>query len=118
MHDLAAEHPEKLRELVNLWFAEAGANGAFPLDDRSALEILQTPRPQLASPRERYIYYPDVADIPEHQAANVHNRSFVIGAQLDIPAPGAQGVIFAHGARFGGHALYIKNNRLRYVNSR
>ena len=37
--------PEKVRELVNLWFAEAGANGAFPLDDRSALEIILTPRP-------------------------------------------------------------------------
>ena len=35
LHNLAAEHPEKVRELVNLWFAEAGANGAFPLDDRS-----------------------------------------------------------------------------------
>ena len=45
LHDLAAEEPEKLRELVNLWFAEAGRNGAFPLDDRSALEIILTPRP-------------------------------------------------------------------------
>ncbi len=35
VHNLAAEHPEKVRELVGLWFAEAGANGAFPLDDRS-----------------------------------------------------------------------------------
>jgi arylsulfatase A-like enzyme len=60
LHDLAAEHPDKLREMVNLWFAEAGANGAFPLDDRSALEILLTPRPQLASPRDRYVYYPDL----------------------------------------------------------
>ena len=50
LHDLAAEHPDKLRELVNLWFAEAGQNEAFPLDDRSALEIMITPRPQLASP--------------------------------------------------------------------
>ncbi len=39
LHDLAAEQPEKLRELVNLWYAEAGANDGFPLDDRSALEI-------------------------------------------------------------------------------
>ena len=45
LHDLAAEHPEKVRELVNLWFAEAGANHAFPLDDRSPLEIILTPRP-------------------------------------------------------------------------
>ena len=49
MRNLAAEQPEKVRELVNLWFAEAGRNQAFPLDDRSALEILLTPRP--CSPR-------------------------------------------------------------------
>ena len=24
-------------------------------------------------------------------------------------------MLFAHGCRFGGHALYVKNNRLRYV---
>ncbi len=40
LHDRAAEQPEKLRELVNLWFAEAGANIAFPLDDRSAVPLL------------------------------------------------------------------------------
>jgi len=90
LHDLAAEHPDKLRWLINLWFAEAGANGAFPLDDRSAVEIPTTPRPRLASPRDRYIYYPGVADVPEVQAVNVHNRSFTIGAQVDIPAPGAE----------------------------
>jgi arylsulfatase A-like enzyme len=117
IHNLAAEQPEKLRELVNLWFAEAGANGAFPLDDRSALEILLTPRPQLAKPTNRYRYYPYVASVPEHQAVNVHNRSFTIGALVDLPAPGAQGVLFAQGSRFGGHALYVKDNQLRYVNN-
>jgi arylsulfatase len=117
VHDLAAEHPEKVRELVNLWFAEAGDNQAFPLDDRSALEIILTPRPQLSPPRDRYAYFPDTAEVPEAQAVNVRNRSFTIGALVDIPAPGAQGVLFAHGSRFGGHALYIKNNRLHYVNN-
>src|SRR6185312_17006784 len=63
LHDLAAEQPDKLRELVNLWYAEAGDNGAFPLDDRSALEILTTPRPQLASPRDRYVYFPGTAEV-------------------------------------------------------
>jgi hypothetical protein len=117
LHDLAAEQPDKLREMVNLWFAEAGANGAFPLDDRSAVEIINTPRPQLASPRDRYVYYPDVADVPEAQAVNIRNRSYAIGALVDIAAPGAQGVLFAHGARFGGHALYVKDSRLHYVYS-
>ena len=117
VRNLVAEQPEKVRELVNLWFAEAGQNDAFPLDDRSALEIISTARPQLASARDRYAYFPGAAEVPEAQAVNVRNRSFTIGALVDIPAPGAQGVLFAHGSRFGGHALYIKDNRLHYVNN-
>ena len=98
--------------MVNLWFAEAGANQAFPLDDRNVLELLTTPRPRLSPPRYRYVYYPDVADVPESQSVNVRNRSYTIGVQVDIPEGGAEGVLFAHGSRFGGHALYIKDHRL------
>ena len=53
--------------------------------------------------------------MPESQAVNIRNRSYAIGALVDIPAPGAEGVLFAHGSRFGGHALYVKDNRLHYV---
>jgi arylsulfatase A-like enzyme len=115
LHDIAAEHPVKLKELVSLWYAQAGANGAFPLDDRSGLEVFNTPRPQLSQPRDRYVYYPDVADVPESQAVNIRNRSYSLAAVVDIPTPGAEGVLFAHGSRFGGHALYIKDNRLHYA---
>ena len=101
--------------MINLWYSEAGANGAFPLDDRSPLEIFVTPRPLLSPARDRYVYYPDVAEVPESQAVNIRNRSYAIGALVEIPAPGAEGVLFAHGSRFGGHALYIKDNRLHYV---
>ena len=41
----------------------------------------------------------------------------MIGALVDIPAPGAEGVLFAFGSRFGGHALYVKDDRLHYVNN-
>jgi arylsulfatase len=115
VHDLAAEEPELLQQLINLWYAEAGANGAFPLDDRSALEIFVTPRPLLSPARNRYVYYPELAEVPESQAVNIRNRSYAIAALVDIPATGAEGVLFAHGSRFGGHALYIKDNRLHYV---
>ena len=117
VNNLAAEQPDKLRELVNIWFSEAGANGAFPLDDRTPVEILTEPRPQLTAPRNRYVYFPDTAPVSEWQAVNTRNRSFVIGALVDIPTPGAEGVLFAIGSRFGGHALYVKDNRLHYVNN-
>jgi len=115
LHNLADDNPEKVRELVNLWYAEAGSNGAFPLDDRSPIEIFMTPRPVLSPPRDRYVYFPDTSEVPESQAVNLRNRSFSIGALVDIPAPGAEGVLFAHGSPFGGHALYVKDNRLHYV---
>ena len=117
LHDLAAEQPDKLREMVNLWYAEAGANEGFPLDDRSALEIFISPRPQLSRAASRYVYFPEHAEVPEAQAVVVRGRSFVIGALVDIPEPGAQGVLFSQGSRFGGHSLYVKDNRLHYVNS-
>jgi arylsulfatase len=117
LHNLAEEHPDKLRELVNLWFAEAGRNQAFPLDDRSAFEIFMTPRPLLTAPRDRYVYFPGMSEVPESQSVNIRNRSFVLGALVDLPRPGAAGVLFAHGSEFGGHSLYVKDNRLHYVNN-
>jgi len=117
IHDLAAEQPDRLAELIGLWFYEAGANHAFPLDDRSALEIILTPRPQLIPVRDRYVYRPGAAEIPEHVAVNLRNRDFTIGALVDLPDGGADGVLFAHGSRFGGHALYVRGNRLHYVNN-
>ncbi|HEU4947293.1 MAG TPA: arylsulfatase [Kribbella sp.] len=115
LHDLADEQPDRLNELIGLWFYEAGINHAFPLDDRGPVELMTTPRPQLISPRDRYVYHPGGAEVPESVAVNVRNRSFTIGALVDLPGPGAQGVLFAHGSRFGGHALYVKDNRLHYV---
>jgi len=69
----------------------------------------------LSPARNRYVYYPNTAEVPESQAVNIRNRSFSIGALVDIPDAGAEGVLFAQGSRFGGHALYVKDNRLQYV---
>ena len=79
IHDLAAELPDKLGEMVHLWFAEAGRNGAFPLDDRPVLEIALTERPQLSAPRDEYIYYPAWRRRPrgaggEHPQPLLHHR--------------------------------------------
>ena len=69
-----------------------------------ALEIILDARPQLAAPRDRYIYRPAELRFPSRVAVNIRNRSYTIGALVDFPEAGAQGVIFAHGSRFGGHA--------------
>lgn len=114
-HDLAAEEPAKLQELIALWWAEAGAHQALPLESRGAIDILLTPRPQLSRDRDRYVYYPGGAEIPESVTPNIRNRSFTIAVELDVTTPEANGVLFSQGACFGGHSLYVKNGRLKYV---
>ena len=47
-HDLADQHPDKLQELIALWWTEAGKYQALPLESRDAIEIFMTERPQLA----------------------------------------------------------------------
>jgi len=61
------------------------------------------------------VYYPDTAAVPEGVAVNVRNRSYKILANVDITDANAGGVIFAHGSRFGGHSLFIKDHKLYYV---
>jgi arylsulfatase A-like enzyme len=115
IHNLAAEHPERLEELKGLWFYYAGIYKGLPLDDRSAREILATPRPQPSEPRGRYVYYPGTAEVPESVAVNIRRRSFTIAAGVTIDTPEAEGVLFAHGGVGGGHSLYVKDGRAHYV---
>ena len=112
--NLAEKHPEKLKELIDAWFEEADANFVLPLDDRTAVEQLGNARPQAEPPRNRYIYYPDTAPVPEGAAVNVRGRSYKIIADVEVTKD-TEGVLFAHGSRFGGHTLFIKDGKLHYV---
>src|SRR5262249_23601812 len=67
------------------------------------------------APRDTYVYYPNTLEVPEAVAVNVRGRSFKIVAEVDVQSPEAGGVLFAHGHAFGGHALYIKDGKLKYV---
>ena len=116
-HDLAGRYPERLEELKRLWWSEAEKYQALPLETRDAVEAFTTPRPQLSKPRDRFIYYPGTAPVPESVAPDIRGRSYTIAAELDVETPEASGVLFSQGSRFGGHALYIRHGRLKYAYS-
>jgi hypothetical protein len=113
--NVAAKYPKKLKALIKTWFSEAKKNNVLPLDDRTAAELLGVERPSEEKPRERYLYYPGTSPVPEGVAVNTRGRSYKILADINIEHPDANGVIFAHGSRFGGHALFIKDRKLHYV---
>ena len=112
--NLADQHPEKLQDLISAWFEEADANFVLPLDDRPAIEVINDPRPQGESPRSRYVYFAETSPIPESNAVNIRGRSYKILADVEVTSD-SQGVIFAHGSRFGGHTLFIRDRKLHYV---
>src|SRR4029077_1535309 len=107
--------PAKLEALIKVWFEEAEKNFVLPLDDRTAVELLGIERTTEELPRERYVYYPGTSPVPEGVAVNCRGRSFKILADVEIKDPNCSGVIFAHGARFGGHGVFIKDKKLDYV---
>jgi arylsulfatase A-like enzyme len=113
--DLSEKRPDKLQELIALWWTEAGRLQALPLESRNAIEILGTDRPQLTKPKSQFIYFPGGAEIPESVAPNIRNRSYTIAAEVEIETPEAGGVLISQGSRFGGHALYVKDGKLKYA---
>jgi len=114
--DLADKHPEKLAELVEQWWVEAGKYNVLPLDSRMQLRMGER-KPGTMPDSRRYVYYPGGAPQFQYTAVDVKNRSHTITADVDIPAGGAEGVLLAHGSWFAGYSLYVRNRRLVYVHN-
>ncbi len=79
IRNVAAEHPDRLEQLKGLWFYYAGVYKGLPLDDRTALEIISSPRPQPSEPRGRYVYFPGRRTSPSR------SRSTSAGARSRSP---------------------------------
>lgn len=110
--DLAAQHPEKLKELTDLWLSEANKNNVLPLIDLgvAAMHAAEYHAPK----RNRYVYYPGTTEVPEAAAAPTLAVSFKILAEVEFTG-NSQGVIVAQGSRFGGYSLFVKGGKLFYV---
>ena len=112
--DLAQTHPEKLRELQDLFWIEASRNNVLPLDAGSNERMLDAQALSGARPRNHYTFYAGAVGIFEAAAPDTKNRSFSMVATVDIPATGAEGVLVAMGGRVGGYSLFVRGSRLHY----
>ncbi|WP_448494226.1 sulfatase-like hydrolase/transferase [Mycolicibacterium thermoresistibile] len=113
--DLAAEHPEKLEELKQLWFDEAAKYNGLPLGDLNLFETLGRWRPHLSRGRTSYTYYPGTAEVGLGAAVDIRGQSFTVLADVTVDAADAQGVIVKHGAGHGGYVLFLQDGRLHFV---
>ncbi len=110
--NVAKENPAKLKEMIDLWWVEAGRNGVLPLDDRRA--ELWRATTSWGDPRnkQRYIYRPPVDEIRMSTAPSLGNRTFTVTADIERTAQDTQGCVLTFGDGRSGFALYVLKDRL------
>ena len=111
-NNLAETYPEKLRELIDLWWIEVGKHGVLPLDDRRAEIFMLPPRPGSPHFRREYTYYPPIPQMPSGASAPFGSRSWLMQAEIERQDEKTEGVIVTSGTHNNGLSWYIKNNHL------
>jgi arylsulfatase A-like enzyme len=114
--DLAASNPQKLRELQDLWWAEAAKYHVLPLDwrvERLNSELMG--RPSLSGNAKTLTYYEGQVGLPPEASPRILNKSWTLTADVEIPASGAEGMIATQGGIVGGYGLYVREGKPTFV---
>ena len=104
--NVAAKYPAKLKELENLFWAEAAKYQVLPLDATVATRVV-APRPSLAAGRTEFTWSGEITGTPNGDAPSILDASYNFRAEVDIPQGGAEGMIVTQGGRFGGYGFYV-----------
>lgn len=113
-HDLAATHPDKLAEMIELWWDQARRNQVLPLDDRGFAERANARfRPDSPRARKRFRYLPGMTHIGNSAAPPVAGRSHRIVVDIERAADD-NGVLVAHGNVCTGYCLHVDQGHLVY----
>jgi len=116
--DLAAEQPEKLAELQQLFLEEARKYNVLPLDDRRVerLDAETAGRPTLIKGGSQLLFS-GMGRLSESSLVNIKNKSHAVTAEIVVREGGASGVLVAQGGAFGGWSLYLHDGRPTYCYS-
>jgi arylsulfatase A-like enzyme len=104
--DLAAQMPDKLKELQKVFYEQAAKYNVLPLDNSTLARFL-TQRPSTTAGRKVFEYSGELTGVPAACAPNILAKDFIIEAQVEIPEGGAEGMIVTEGGRFGGYGLFL-----------
>jgi arylsulfatase A-like enzyme len=111
--DLAQQNPAKVRELQDLWWAEAARYNVLPLDWRAVERLngeLQG-RPSLGGKSTTRVYFPGQIALPNEASPPLLNKSWTITADVEIPGDGGDGMIVTQGGMTGGYGLYLREGK-------
>ena len=112
VHNLSEAEPERLRELIDRWWVEAGRNGVLPLDDRTWVLRGPSKRPGGLHEQLRYHWTPPISRMPSGVAPPLGMGEWALMADVERAGSETEGVIFAVGSMNGGISVYVQDNRL------
>jgi len=104
--DIAAQNPQKVKEMRAAFEAEARKYQVFPLDASVAARIV-APRPNITAGRSEFTYTHPMVGLPQGSSPLLLNTSYTVTADITVPAGGAEGMILTSGGRFGGYGFYL-----------
>ncbi len=104
--NVAKKHPEKLKELQDLFWKEAEKYQVLPLDDTMVQRII-SPRPSLTAGRNVFTWTQPITSIPNGDAPSLLNASYNFKAEVEVPQGGGEGMLITQGGRFGGYGFYV-----------
>ena len=108
--DVAAKHPQKVKEMRAAFLAEAKKYQVLPLDASVAARIV-APRPNITAGRSEFVYTRPMVGLPQGDSPLLLNTSYTVTADIEVPAGGAEGMILTSGGRFGGYGFYLLKGR-------
>src|SRR5712691_695038 len=110
IENVAAEFPDKVRELAAAWEAAAWANAVFPLQDTSTLN--RPRRPEDAEHEQPVRILAGTPTLERFRSSRlIALRSFRVDIDL-VHGMADQGVLVAHGDQGGGYSVYVEGGRL------
>ena len=104
--NIADAHPDKVKEMKQMFIAEAKKYQVFPMDASVAARIV-APRPNITAGRTEFVYTHPMVGLPQGDSPFLLNSSYTITADLDVPEGGAEGMIMTSGGRFAGYGFYL-----------
>ncbi|MDR7133902.1 arylsulfatase [Lysobacter niastensis] len=115
-NDLAGKHPDKLRQLQDLWWVEASKYNVLPLDWRAVIRMNAEAmgRPSLVGKRTKATYYEGMRALPDAACLPMLNKSWTITAEIEV-GENAQGMIVTQGGSEGGYGLYLRDGKPTFV---
>ena len=114
--DLAAKHPEKLREMQALFDREAKANNVYPLNNSFGKNGFGGEQPRLLDGRKDFVFRPGFPGMPAAQAPDF-SLSHRISARVMVEDRPPEGVLLANGGNQGGFLLYVQDGHVVFENN-